>query len=284
MPLMEHSAQPIDLVKKGTLAPRNKGGTKEGIAHCGLCSNQKNGMINIRSDRSETDTAPGATFFVPLGRDKFIKEILRYVGRIVRCSVAGLLLVDGQSGQVILFRARPVDDLFLQAMQKRLMSSYQVSVGPAMAAPQIEMAVYGDAISGPYEPPRSVLTAPILSDGRVVGMVAIASVFSEAFCNQDLCVLSTVAAQVSVMLNQHRLDKGSGRKADAAHAASACLERESVLSRERLQSRVSHYVTSICGLARLWQAQGENELPEILRQDLDAIVENALQIHDLVIQ
>jgi len=153
-----------------------------------------------------------------------------------------------------------------------------------MAVPQIEMTVYGDAIPGPYEPLRSLLTAPVLSDGRIVGMVAIASVFSEAFCSQDLCVLSAVAAQVSVMLGQHHLSKGNGHKDDVADAESACPERRGILSRELFQSRVSHYVTSICGLARLWQAQGENKLPEILREDLDAIAESALQIYELLIR
>jgi hypothetical protein len=210
-------------------------------------------------------------------------KVLRYLGQASGCSAAGLLLVERQHGQVVLLRARPIDDLFLQAVQKRLLSSYLVSVGPAVTEPEIEVITYGDAISGPYEPPRSVLTAPILCHGRVVGMVAIASVFAEVFDSQDLCTLSAVAAQISDLLGQPCSEEEQQVDVRAASDPVVPAYLEGTL-RQEVKSRVQQYVTSIFGLARLWQAQGESELPDVLRQDLDAIAESALQIRALLVR
>lgn len=207
----------------------------------------------------------------------YVEKTLHYLGQATRCSAAGLLTVDGRHGRVALYCARPVDDLFLRTVQKRLVSSYQVCVGPATVAPVVERIVYGDAISGPYEPPRSLLSIPILDDGRMIGMLGIASVFAEAFSSQDMCTLSAVAAQVPVALDH---DDANGGRLAALEAGLA--NTEDPLTREQVESRVRHHVTSICGLARLWQAQGESELPDVLRKDLDTIARSALQIRELL--
>jgi hypothetical protein len=242
-------------------------------------------MKNNNGSNGGPDSAlPGADFFVSGDHGESVEKLLRCLSQTTRCSAAGLLIVRGQRGQVALLRTRPVDDLFLCAMQNRLMSSYQVCLGPAAAEPELDVVVYGEAVLGPYEPPRSMLTAPILSEGRVVGMIAIASVFSEAFCSQDLCTLSAIAAQVSAVLSQVPVVGDGKFDLDACHPDPALLGCQSVLSREQFQSRIRHYVTSICGLARLWQLQDENELPDVLRQDLDAIAENALQIGELLVR
>jgi GAF domain-containing protein len=88
-------------------------------------------------------------------------------------------------------------------MQQRIVSIYRVCVGSAVVEPEIEVKILGDTVPGPYEPPRSFLAAPILCSGRIAGMIAVASVFPEAFCSRDLCTLSAVAAQASEALG-HR--------------------------------------------------------------------------------
>ena len=121
------------------------------------------------------------------------------------CFAAGVLLVERQRGQVVFMRCRPVHDLFLQAMQQRLVRNYQLHVGTALVQPEVQVVVYGDSVSGPYEPPRSVLTVPILLDGHAVGMLIIATIFPDAFDNGDLCTLSALAAHMSSALSVTRL-------------------------------------------------------------------------------
>jgi GAF domain-containing protein len=132
--------------------------------------------------------------------DAYIEKVLRSLGHETRCSASGLLRANGDHGQLTLYRSRPVDDLFLQAMQQRMVAIYRVSVGPAVVEPDIEVKVLGDAVSGPYEPPRSLLAVPILYEGRVSGIIAVASIYPDAFSSTDLCGLSSVAAQVSNVL------------------------------------------------------------------------------------
>lgn len=138
-------------------------------------------------------------------REQIVADVLHRLESATECFVAGLLLANCRSGQIVLSCARPVDDIFLQAVQQRLVRSYQLSAGPAVAEPAFDVTVFGEPLSGPYEPPRSVLTMPILLEGRVCGMIVIASVFPEVFANQDLVELSSVAAYISAALDQVRL-------------------------------------------------------------------------------
>jgi len=134
-----------------------------------------------------------------------VEAVLRCLGHMTPCFAAGLLLVGDRHGQIVLSRSRPVDDLFLQAVQQRLIRSYKLSVGTALAEPEVEVTIHGDSVSGPYELPRSLLTTPILTEGRVIGMIIIASVFPDAFCSGDLCTLSVLAAKASMLLSEARL-------------------------------------------------------------------------------
>ena len=145
----------------------------------------------------ELDSLRPASPVPSLATDMGIEQVLHSLGHETRCSASGLLRVNGDHGQLVLYRSRPVDDLFLQAMQQRMMAIYRVSVGPAVVEPDIEVKVLGDAVSGPYEPPRSLLAVPILCEGRVSGIIAVASIYPDAFSSTDLRALSSVAVQVS---------------------------------------------------------------------------------------
>jgi hypothetical protein len=112
-----------------------------------------------------------------LDPDMGLERILHSLGHETHCSALGLLLVDGDHGQLTLYRSRPVDDLFLQAMQQRMMAIYRVSLGPAVVEPDIEVKVLGD--------------------GRVSGIIAVASIYPDAFSSANLRALSSAAAQVS---------------------------------------------------------------------------------------
>lgn len=220
-----------------------------------------------------------------------VKRALAYLGQVTRCSAAGLLLARGSQPQLFFYRARSVDDFFLSLMQQRLLSSYRVYAGAAVAQSEPAVVVYGQAtlspltgqvpltgrvVSGPYEPLRSLLVVPVLARGHVAGMLSVASVFLEAFDGEDLCSLSALAAQLPLLLDA-ALDGASDLD------ARVCLTESERSAQERdLRARVQNHATSICGLARSWRMQDESALPEVLHKDLDAIAESALQIRDLV--
>ena len=222
------------------------------------------------------------------------EKVLAYLGQVTACSASGLLLAEGQRLQLVLYRSRHVDDFFLSSMQQRLLSSYRVYAGAAIAPPEPNVTVYdqallspvspsagqvsstGQVVAGPYEPLRSLLVVPVLDHGHVIGMLSIASVSVEAFDSEDLCSLSVVAAQLPLFLD-------GAADGDVTLRAEACLvEGEACVHERELRSRVQNHATSICGLARLWQMQDDSSLPEVLRKDLDAIAESALQIRELV--
>lgn len=232
-----------------------------------------------------------------LALEEIAESVFHHLERVTPCFAAGILIVGlGEAtdteadaehettprqqlnmqaetqdsglrrGQALLFCARPVDPLFLQAVQRRLLLSYQLYVGPALAEPEIEVTTYGNSVPGPYEPPRSLLTTPLLFDGYVSGILAIASIFPGAFCSKDMCVLSNLAAQVSAALARVRLDALGAPAISGAPTAAV----------------FTQYLTSILGLAELWQARKDIELPDVLRKDLDTIIQNASHVMRLI--
>lgn len=224
---------------------------------------------------------------LPLGSSctESVEKVLAYLGQVTVCSASGLLLAKGSQFELLVCRSRHVDDFFLSSMQQRLLSSYRVYAGAAIAPPEPEVTLYdqfplspaaGQGVAGPYEPLRSLLVVPVLDHGHVIGMLSIASVFGEVFDSEDLCSLSVVAAQLPLLLN----DAADG---DVDLRVQACLAEGEACTRKReLRTRVQNHARSICGLARSWQMQDESSLPDVLRKDLDAIAESALQIRDLV--
>ena len=194
---------------------------------------------------------------------------------------------------MVLFRVRPVDDLFVQALQRRLSLSYQLCVGPALVEPEIQVIMHGDSVPGPYEPPKSLLTMPILHDGRVTGMIAIASMFPEVFGSKDLCTMSDLAAQAATALE--RIRRLAAPSTDPIfHPEPEPPAEQGPVPEGIVRRQVGSYVRAIVDLARVWRAdQGgwvhpgggvhpNGELSDILRQDLDAIVQNALRIEKLL--
>jgi GAF domain-containing protein len=127
------------------------------------------------------------------------ERTVRHLGQVTPCFVAGVLVVAEGQGQLVLLCCRPVDELFLRAVQQRLLTSYQLCVGLALAEPSIQVTVLGDSVGGPYEPPRSVLTMPLIARKRIVGIMGIASVFPDVFGSVDLCKMSSIAARAAAL-------------------------------------------------------------------------------------
>jgi hypothetical protein len=249
------------------------------------------------------------------------ESLARCVSRETACFACGVLIVVNHHGQAVLFRSRPVDDLFLQAVQRRLLLSYQLYVGPALTEPEIQVTVYGDSVAGPYEPPRSLLTVPLLSEGRVVGVIAVASVFPEAFSPEDLCTLSALAAWASEALPHIRSNGTNGASKDKKVMYPAAIpsweesamrstgpesrpgdrsrrlyltvfpelvpeslpEEEPLAQEESFYNEASCRLASISELAQHWKDRPDVELPEALRRDLDAIAQHARYIRKLVV-
>ena len=223
------------------------------------------------------------------------ERIVRHLAQATPCFAAGVLLVDDHrgwvhpcgwvhpSGQMVLFRVRPVDDLFVQALQRRLSLSYQLCVGPALVEPEIQVIMHGDSVPGPYEPPKSLLTMPILHDGRVTGMIAIASMFPEVFGSKDLCTMSDLAAQAATALERiRRLAAPSTDPIFHPEPEPPAEQGPGPVPEGIVRRQVGSYVRAIVDLARVWRADQDGELSDILRQDLDAIVQNALRIEKLL--
>jgi hypothetical protein len=219
----------------------------------------------------------GIVLFTFLDLDAGMEQVLHHLDRATRCFASGLLLADGERAQMTLYRSRPVDDLFLQAVQRRILSIYRVCAGRAVVEPDVEVTVIGEEIPGPYEPLRSLLAAPILRAGRVSGVVAIASVFPEAFGSRDLCTLSFVAAQASAELGRTRpLECSLPCRGPSPSCALAPGAGSSVWS------QVNSYLASVCDLAAHWRTKSADDVPAALVQDLGSFADNARQIRELL--
>ncbi len=235
-------------------------------------ANRDRALSAISRPVDGTDSSPVRAGGHPLAcPDGAISELLQYLGRAVSCFVAGALLMERDHGKVILVCLRPVDDFFLQAVQQRMLRSYRLCTGPAQAIHRLDVTIHGESVCGPYEPPRSFVSVPILSSyGRAFGVLSIASVFPEAFDGEDVCTLSIMAAQVAALVSRF---EGRGRDVGGSQKDG---ERS---IHHRYQ--VDRYLSSILGTAVSWSAQREIEIADALRSDLEAIVRDVLHLRTL---
>jgi hypothetical protein len=115
-------------------------------------------------------------------------------------------------------------------------------------------------------------------------MIAVASVFPEAFCSRDLCTLSAVAAQASEVLGHTSGDDHRDAPAELpAIPGMSLAAKPPGTSGGRIWNRVGRHLASICDLAGQWQEKSKESVPDALVQDLGSIEENARQIRELLV-
>ncbi len=153
---------------------------------------------------------------------------------------AGLFMID-ESGEWAEMRAASSEGgQRMLARNHRLRVGLQGTVGyvTERGVPRIALDVGEDAVyfSNPDLPEtRSVMTLPLRARGEIIGALDVQSREPEAFTEEDISVLSSLADQVAVAISNARLFEQVQRSIDAERRAMGELTREAWMSLVRTQ-------------------------------------------------
>jgi PAS domain S-box-containing protein len=171
--------------------------------------------VALRSIQSVTD--PGLSF-LPL--DALLDELLARTGRVVGGDVATIFLVTADQRSLTVRASYGLDALFLDGLQVRVGEGVVGEVA-ARAQAVIVNHVAGAAPTSPLlrEQVSSLVAAPLLVGGQVIGVVQVGTRVHHRFQERDLQLLQLVADRSAASIERARLDEAERRsRLGAEHA------------------------------------------------------------------
>jgi PAS domain S-box-containing protein len=171
--------------------------------------------VALRSIQSVTD--PGLSF-LPL--DSLLDELLARTGRVVGGDVATIFLVTADRRSLTVRASYGLDALFLDRLQVRVGEGVVGEVA-ARAQAVIVNHVAGSTPTSPLlrEQVSSLVAAPLLVGGEVIGVVQVGTRVHHRFQERDLQLLQLVADRSAASIERARLDEAERRsRLGAEHA------------------------------------------------------------------
>ena len=149
--------------------------------------------------------------------DTLLPEITRLVSQQFGVYHVGIFLLDPRRRNAFLRAANSPGGLRMLERQHRLPLDSHSIVGYAAshAQPRVALDVGADAVyfNNPELPDtRSEMAIPLLVSGKVIGVLDVQSAETNAFSQEDINVLATLADQIAIAIENARLF-GEARKA-----------------------------------------------------------------------
>jgi len=168
------------------------------------------GQSRRRALRLEASAQVASAVASVLDPDKLLSQVVDLVADRVGYYHVGVFLLDETSQYAVLRAANSVGGQRMLARGHRLQVGEQGIVGyvTGTGRPRIVLDVGADAVyfDNPDLPQtRSEMALPLVARGRILGALDVQSVEVEAFGNEDVAVLGTLASQVAVALDNARL-------------------------------------------------------------------------------
>ncbi len=158
-----------------------------------------------------------------LDLDELLDVILQKAGRVLRVSVASILLLDEQSGELVF---RSVIGKDAQALIGMRLAPGQGIGG--WVAERGEPLLVHDVQSNPHYNPifdeitgfatESILCVPLMVKGRVIGVVEALNKLQPGFTEDDLAILRSLTASAAVAIENARLFASEKRRASEMKA------------------------------------------------------------------
>lgn len=171
---------------------------------------------------------------------ELLSRVVRLISEQFRFYHAGLFLIDKSGEWAEMKAASSEGGQRMLARNHRLRVGVQGTVGyvTQRGVPRIALDVGEDAVyfSNPDLPEtRSVMTLPLQARGEIIGALDVQSREPEAFTEEDISVLSSLADQVAVAISNARLFEQVQRSVDAERRAMGELTRDAWMALVRAQ-------------------------------------------------
>jgi hypothetical protein len=190
-----------------------------------VASVQSGGVADSAAERlriieSVTDVAAAR-----LGVDDLLNELLVRVRELLEVEAAAVLLADDATDDLVTAAAIGVEDDLWRGARIPFGSGFAGRI-----AAEVTAVVLDDIDGTDADDPslrargiRSLMAAPLVTDGRVIGVIHVGSPAVGRFDAEDIGFLETVASQVALAVD--------GRRSNVERAAAAALQRSLIPAR-----------------------------------------------------
>jgi sigma-B regulation protein RsbU (phosphoserine phosphatase) len=173
----------------------------------------------LRLIESVTDVAAAR-----LGVDDLLKQLLARVREVLEVDTAAVLLVDGRTSDLVASARVGIDDSAWRSARIPLGSGFAgrvASDGVPVVIDSVEHADLDDPAMR-ANGIRSLMGAPLVNGGHVMGVIHVGSLAAHRFDTEDVRLLETVAGQVALAVD--------ARRSNVERAAAAALQRSLIPS------------------------------------------------------
>lgn len=139
--------------------------------------------------------------------------ILEIVERSINCHLCGLLFVDeNRKTEIIVEIKYPTTRQEIDSFKSKMVDTFNRLSGESLVAEQVTVSQLGnngtaELLTGDRDISNSYHAALLTTGDKVLGMLAIANSFSDAFENEDMAIFSIIARHSSVAINNTFLNK-----------------------------------------------------------------------------
>lgn len=139
--------------------------------------------------------------------------ILEIVERSINCHLCGILFVDeNRKTEIVVEIKYPTTQREIDSFKAKMVDTFNRLSGESLVAEQVTISQMGnngvaDSLTNDRDILNSYHSALLTTGDKVLGMLAIANSFSDAFENEDMTIFSIIARHSSVAINNTFLDK-----------------------------------------------------------------------------
>jgi diguanylate cyclase (GGDEF)-like protein len=132
--------------------------------------------------------------------------VRKILSQLVDYHLAGAALAEEEPGELYVRQAKPVSRSCLDRFEKDCFNALAAHLGQAQARDQWRVSVFDESGAGdPADDLEQFIALPLESDDRPVGLLALAGRRQMALAQEDQRLLSSLADQVHIVLDNARL-------------------------------------------------------------------------------
>jgi GAF domain-containing protein len=206
-----------------------------------------------RSNYLEATTEIAREVTSTLNRQQLLAQVARLVSERFACYHAGIFMLDATQQWAVLQAASSEGGQRMLARGHRLQVGSQGIVGyvTGRGVPRVALNVGADAVfsNNPDLPEtRSEIALPLRARGQVIGALDMQSLELQAFGEEDIAVLQTLADQVALAINNAQLFEQAQAAVEAERRAAGEITGQAWQNLIRSQTKTLAYIRRQDGL------------------------------------
>ncbi len=189
-----------------------------------------------RSDQISTLAQVGQIISSGRYLEEMLQLLVNIIARMMQARVCSIMLVDAQKNELVLKAAKASSDEYWRKpnlqIGNSLISRVVKEKAPLMVRDVTKAQGYQYPELATKEGIRSLLSVPMMTKDQVIGVINVYSADERSFSNEDLRLLSAVADQVGLALENTKLNLAIQESQEALQTRKVVERAKSILQKQ----------------------------------------------------